>query len=151
MFNEMTGSAVALMQLALTPVFLIVGVAQLVNVVTGRVGRIIDRARWVEELRYTDPARFSEKNVAEMKSLGRRMRFANWAITFLTAAALSICFVVVLLIANGLINYNFNHVILFMFILAMALITGGLIAFFLEVSLATATLKITPEQLKKEQ
>ncbi len=148
MFNEIAGGAVALMQLALTPVFLIVGIAQLVNVVTGRVGRIIDRARWVEDMRFEHPERFDQKNRLEMKSLSRRMRFANWAITFLTAAALSVCLVVVLLIANGLVQYNLNPIILSMFILAMALITGGLIAFFLEVSLATATLKIRPEQYR---
>lgn len=146
MFNEISGGAVALMQLALTPIFLIVGIAQLVNVVTGRVGRIIDRARWMEELRFTSPERYDARAREEVKTLNRRMRFANWAITFLTAAALTVCFVVVLLIANGLVEQNLNSIILSMFIFSMALITGGLIAFFLEVSMATATLKISVDR-----
>ena len=40
-------TVIEIIQLALTPVFLIVGIGQLLNVVTNRVARIIDRARGI--------------------------------------------------------------------------------------------------------
>lgn len=132
-----------IIKLALAPVFLLVGIGQVLNVVTNRVGRIIDRARMFEGLTSTitnfSPARID----AELKSLNRRMKFANWAITFLVAAALMICVDVILLFANGLVTADLTAWVLVLFIASMSFITGGLLAFFFEVSLATATLKIT--------
>ncbi|MFB0911984.1 MAG: DUF2721 domain-containing protein, partial [Glaciecola sp.] len=49
-------SAVEIIQLALAPIFLIVGIGTLVNVATGRVGRVIDRARWFETLAREQPS-----------------------------------------------------------------------------------------------
>jgi len=80
--------------------------------------------------------------------LRRRMRFANWAITFLIAAAVTICIDVILLLINGLFAPSLDLAILVTFILALLLMTGGLISFFLEVSVATATLKIGPDLLR---
>jgi hypothetical protein len=43
---------------------------------------------------------------------------------------------------NGLVSTNLDITIIITFMMCMVFLTGGLIAFFLEVSLATATLKI---------
>lgn len=142
MVNE---SAVELIQLALAPVFLLVGIGQMVNVVTGRLARVIDRARSFEEGDCAEIYKASERAVLEIKSLRRRMRFANWAVTFLTGAAVTICIDVILLLANGIVAPNLDTAILSTFILGLLLTTGGLVSFFLEVSVATATLKIGPD------
>lgn len=132
-----------IIKLALAPVFLLVGIGQVLNVVTNRVGRIIDRARMFEGLT-SATTNFSPARIdAELRSLNRRMKFANWAITFLVAAALMICVDVILLFANGLVTADLTAWVLVLFIASMSFITGGLLAFFFEVSLATATLKIT--------
>jgi hypothetical protein len=47
-----------------------------------------------------------------------------------------------LVMINGLVSTNLDTTIIISFMLCMIFLTGGLIAFFLEVSLATATLKI---------
>lgn len=140
-----------IIKLALAPVFLLVGIGAVLNVVTHRVGRIIDRARMFEGLTpdatnaYT--TNFSQSRIdAELTSLNRRMKFANWSITFLVAAALMICVDVILLFANGLVTTDLTAWVLVLFIASMSFITGGLLAFFFEVSLATATLKITTGQ-----
>jgi hypothetical protein len=57
----LTPSAVEIIQLALAPIFLIVGIGTLVNVATGRVGRVIDRARWFENLAREEPERINDK------------------------------------------------------------------------------------------
>lgn len=139
---NMADSAVELIQLSLAPVFLIVGIGQMVNVVTGRLARIIDRARWFEEQHCTDQSLIDRKAEIELKSLRRRMRLANWAITFLTGAAVIVCLDVIMLLLNGLIDVDLDVYIIGMFIVGLASITCGLLAFFLEVTVATATLKI---------
>lgn len=142
-------SAVELIQLSLAPVFLIVGIGQMVNVVTGRLARIIDRARYYEDQYEALPQRISTRARIEITSLRRRMRFANWSITFLTGSAVLVCVDVILLLCNGLITTSLDTVILTMFIIALALLTCGLAAFFFEVSVATASLKIGPYDKKK--
>lgn len=140
-----------IIKLALAPVFLLVGIGAVLNVVTHRVGRIIDRARMFEGLTLdatnANTTNFSQSRIdAELTSLNRRMKFANWSITFLVAAALMICVDVILLFANGLVTTDLTAWVLVLFIASMSFITGGLLAFFFEVSLATATLKITTGQ-----
>lgn len=140
-----------IIKLALAPVFLLVGIGAVLNVVTHRVGRIIDRARMFEGLTpdatNANTTNFSQSRIdAELTSLNRRMKFANWSITFLVAAALMICVDVILLFANGLVTTDLTAWVLVLFIASMSFITGGLLAFFFEVSLATATLKITTGQ-----
>ena len=138
----LTPNAVEIIQLALAPIFLIVGIGTLVNVATGRVARIIDRARWFENLARQTPDRLDRKAEREIRSLNKRMRLANWSINFLIASAVVTCLNVILIMVNGLISSNMEVIILMTFMLSMMLLTGGLMAFFLEVSVATATLKI---------
>ena len=135
-------SAVELIQLSLAPVFLLVGIGQMLNVVTGRLSRIIDRARWFEEQHCIDQSLIDRKAEVELKSLRRRMQLANWSLTFLTGAAVTVCLDVIMLLINGLITVNLDTQIIGMFIIGLMFITCGLLTFFLEVSVATATLKI---------
>jgi hypothetical protein len=81
------------------------------------------------------------------------MRLANWSINFLIGSAVITCINVMLVMVNGLIIANLDTTIIVTFMICMTFLTGGLIAFFLEVSLATATLKIRAvdiSQFKKD-
>ncbi|MDG0969567.1 MAG: DUF2721 domain-containing protein [Porticoccaceae bacterium] len=140
-------NVIEIIQLALTPVFLIVGIGQLLNVVTNRVARIIDRARWLNN-HNSHINQHNDSKTKELAILDKRLKFANWAITFLTGAAVIICLDIVLLIANGLINTDLAQAVLILFITSIASITGGLFSFFIEVSLATATLKVNLKQIR---
>ena len=135
-------SVVELIQFALTPVFLIVGIGQMINVVTGRLARIMDRSRWYEQLKQNDVV-FNEHQLEELEALAKRMKHANQAITFLTGAVVVVCLDVILLVANGIFAGALDGFILSFFVLSMLAITAGLINFFIEVSVANATLKIT--------
>lgn len=135
-------SVVELIQFSLTPVFLIVGIGQIINVVTGRLARIMDRARWYEQLKQNDVV-FNEQQLEELDALAKRMKHANRAITFLTGAVVIVCLDVILLVANGIVAGSLDGFILSFFVLSMLAITAGLVNFFIEVSVANATLKIT--------
>ncbi len=132
-----------LIQLSLVPVFLLVGIGQMLNVMTGRLARIIDRARWYEECHNQGIIeQFNETHIAELDALRRRMRFSNFAINFVTAAAIIVCLTVILLLFNGILSTSLDNIILGLFILGMLAITGGMLSFFMEVSIASRTLKI---------
>ena len=144
---ENTQNIVEIIQLALTPVFLLVAIGTMINVVTGRVARVIDRARWYEnEISHHD-LQLTEQNKKELSSLDKRLKMANWSISFLTAAAVVVCMDIILLMLSGLVSYNMESVLMVMFMLSISFITGGLVAFLMEVSVATATLKI-PKNLQ---
>lgn len=149
MESIITPNAVEIIQLALAPIFLIVGIGTLVNVATGRVARVIDRARWFEDLAREQPLRIDRRAKHEIRTLNKRMRLANWSINFLIASALVICFDVILLMVNGLVSMSLDTAILVTFMISILFLTGGLIAFFFEVSLATASLKISATKFKQ--
>lgn len=149
MESIITPNAVEIIQLALAPIFLIVGIGTLVNVATGRVARVIDRARWFEDLAREQPMRIDRRAKHEIRTLNKRMRLANWSINFLIASALVICFDVILLMVNGLVSTSLDTAVLVTFMISILFLTGGLIAFFFEVSLATASLKISATKFKQ--
>jgi len=144
---ENTQNIVEIIQLALTPVFLLVAIGTMINVVTGRVARVIDRARWYENEISHHNLQLTEQNKKELSSLDKRLKMANWSISFLTAAAVVVCMDIILLMLSGLVSYNMESVLMVMFMLSISFITGGLVAFLMEVSVATATLKI-PKNLQ---
>jgi len=144
-----TGKVAELIQLSLVPVFLLVGIGQILNVVTSRLARIVDRSRWYEtEKRSGSIDEFDEAHCDELEALRRRMRYANTSISYLTAAALLVCITVALLLANGIVAVQLDFVVLGLFILAMIAITAGVVYFFVEVSIASASLRIPKSKTK---
>ncbi|MEM0910975.1 MAG: DUF2721 domain-containing protein [Pseudomonadota bacterium] len=139
-----------LIQLSLVPVFLLLGIGQILNVVTGRLARIVDRSRWYDKQKNSGEIQeFDDFHCSELDALRRRMRCANTSISFLTAAALLVCVTVALLLANGITAIQLDYLVLGLFILAMLSITAGLIYFFIEVSIASATLRIPKTNTEK--
>jgi len=78
-------------QLAVAPVFLLSGVAALLNVLTNRLARIIDRARALEALERAAPGGVAPELHGELRHLSQRARLINWAISLDTTCALCIC------------------------------------------------------------
>lgn len=131
-------------QLAVAPVFLLTGLGALLSVMTARLGRVIDRARWLEE-RWTaldDSTRVGSS--IELEVLARRASLAGWAINLCTAATLLICTVIATLFIDVFTATNLKWLVGALFIVAMISLIGGLISFLREVYLATHTLRIGP-------
>lgn len=137
-------SAIGLIQQALTPVFLIVGIGTLLNSLTQRLARIVDRVRWLDspEADEITKYKYGTKKEIELKALSRRMRWANWAINFLCGAALMVCFNIVLLVINGYFSLQLDDWIIISFTSTLIFLSFGTISLFIEVSLATASLRV---------
>ena len=127
-----------IIQLSVAPVFLIAGVAGILNVLTTRLGRIIDRARIIE--RRIAAVTHEEKRAVlqkETSALWRRIRLMNWAIRLCVLGALMVCLVIMTLFIGDLVSANLGVLIAIEFIFAMLLLIIGLILLVFEVSIAT--------------
>jgi len=132
-----------LIQVALTPIFLISGIGVILNVLTSRLARIVDRARDAEDRvvleRQSDVTlRLHER----LEVLARRARCINIAITLITTSALLISLVVVMLFVNAFLRWDLSAFIAISFILSMLSLAAALTAFLVEVRIATNSLRI---------
>jgi len=137
-------------QIALTPIFLISAIGVTLNVLTSRLARIVDRARAMEDrLRLSEHRSESRELHGKLLVLARRAKWINAAITLITLSALFIAFVVVMLFVNAFLRWELSAFIASMFILSMSSLAAALLAFLIEVRIATATLRIGIEEASR--
>ncbi len=129
-------------QLAVAPVFLLAGISGFLNVMSGRLSRIIDRARIVEVRVATvvDETRLSAIR-RELRTLWRRVRLINWSIGMCTASGLLVCMVVVGMFVGGFWDFHYAELLVVLFVAAMVLLIIALLLFLKEVQLATRVLR----------
>lgn len=129
-------------QLALAPVFLLTGIAGMLNVMSGRLSRIIDRGRALTEKPDVIATYQREELYNEQKSLERRRVITSNAITMFTIAALLVCLVIVALFIEVMIDIPLNEIIGILFILSTVGLVIGLSYFLREVHLSANTVRI---------
>ncbi|MEP7281169.1 MAG: DUF2721 domain-containing protein [Rubrivivax sp.] len=129
-------------QLALAPVFLLTGIAGILNVMAGRLARIIDRGRQFAEgpMRLDAAAREALRD--ELLNLERRRHLASRAINACTFAALLVCIVIGTLFAEALLELPLQWLAGLFFTGSTAALVVGLATFLREVQLATKTVRI---------
>ena len=141
-----TADLVQIIQLAVAPVFLLAGIAGFLNVMSARLGRIIDRARVIEvriaQLHHPEQLEVSRE---EMKILWRRVHLINWSIGLCTASALLVCILIVSLFLVGFWILNGGFLIGGFFVAALTFLIAALFLFLKEVQLATRTLRFGRE------
>jgi CBS domain containing-hemolysin-like protein len=140
-----------LIQVALTPIFLISAIGVTLNVLTSRLARIVDRARVMEsQVSHPDYRPEGRDLHAALGVLARRARYINAAITLITLSALFIALVVVMLFVNAFAHWELSAFIAILFILSMLALAGALTAFLIEVRIATTTLRIGIEAASRD-
>ncbi|MBU3005482.1 DUF2721 domain-containing protein [Paraglaciecola arctica] len=133
-------------QIVVAPIFMLTGIAGFLNVMSGRLGRIVDRARIMERRVHTiKNPEFLEQSEKELKNLWRRITLINRSIGLCTASALFVCAVVVFLFLGDFWTYSLSEIIVTLFIVALFLLIFALLTFLKEVQLATRTLQIGKE------
>lgn len=125
-------------QQSVAPVFLLTGVGAILSVLSGRLGRVIDRFRLLDAM---DDDRRPACN-SEITLLLRRARWIHWAISLCTTCALLICIVIAALFLGSELNMDPSRTISAFFIAAMLALTAGLLCFLREISLATDSIKL---------
>jgi hypothetical protein len=144
---ETTETAIAnIIQIAITPVFLLVGIAGFLNVLSQRLGRIVDRARVLEVRvpKLDDSVRLGLAQ-SELRTLWRRVRIINWSIALCTLSALMVCALVVDLFVGQVWKSSPYELVAGMFVIALLLLIAALVLFLREVQLATRVLQMGQE------
>ena len=133
------GNVSRLIQLAIAPALLLVGIGTQVRVLANRLDRIVNRQRVLEQGRA--PLQPDQRD-AELDILYRRMHLAHRAITLAAVSALLICIVIAALFTADVLDLAVDHAIAALFCISMATLIASFFYFLREIFLATSTLAI---------
>ncbi len=127
-------------QLAVAPVFLLTAVGTILSVLSGRLARIVDRARVVIDRAKSAAPEERRRLRDELAILVRRRHLANIAITFGVTAALLVCLVIAAAFVGFIVHVDFSIAIAVLFIGAMIGFMGALLLFLREILVAVRNL-----------
>lgn len=130
-------------QLALGPAFLLTGIAGLLNVMAGRLSRIIDRGRVLAREYGTIGTVARDSVNLELRDLERRRYLTSVAITACTIAALLVCVVIASLFLEAMLQAPLKWFVGALFTAATVALVVGLTFFLREVHLSTQTIRIS--------
>ena len=131
-------------QLAVAPVFLLTGIGAILAVMTNRLGRIIDRARVLEEKLDRAAPELIIGLRADLNVLSHRAKWIYGAITLCTTTALLVCTVIAVLFLSASLHFDAKIPVTVLFVSAMVTFFLGLVWFLREIYLATVNLRIGP-------
>lgn len=138
-------------QLALAPVFLLVAIGNILNLLTNRLGRVVDRGRALEG-RYRETSGMEHDLVVrEMRSLDQRIHLIGKAILLLVMSGISIGCTVAMLFVEEMLSINLQVAAAIVFILAIILLMWALLLLLRETQNASAALRIPEELLEKDR
>ena len=131
-------------ELAVAPVFLLSGIGAILAVMTNRLGRIIDRARVLEDRLDNASPELHPTLRTDLTTLSRRAKLISRAITLCTATALLVCTVIAVLFLSAFLRFDASIPVALLFIAAMFAFFLGLLWFLREIYVATVNLRIGP-------
>lgn len=127
-------------QLAVAPVFLLAGVGTTLNALATRVGRIIDRARTMENKLLHARADEADEIHKVLRVLSKRATLINRAIGLSVMCGLLVSLVVAALFISSALGINLDAPIAITFVIALLSLAAALVYFLREVILATNSL-----------
>jgi hypothetical protein len=134
-------------QLSVAPVFLLSGIGAILAVMTSRLGRIIDRARVLEDrLENAAPERAAGIET-DLATLSRRAKLIGPAITLCTVTALLVCTLIAVLFMSAFLPFDASVPVALLFVAAMLAFFLGLLWFLREIFVATSTLSIASRRV----
>ena len=135
-------------QLAVAPVFLLTAVSGIIGAVAGRLARIIDRARLVEDRsRGSSDSAWLQRAARELQQLRVRGMLANGCIALLTSCALLIGVTIIVLFLGETSGIQISRWAIASFLVGVACFLAALLCFLAETILATRLLdfRVHPE------
>jgi hypothetical protein len=140
---------VTVLQTALAPAFLLVGIGAMLNLFAGRLARIIDRSRDLQQLYKTTKGLDHELVVAELGDLQLRLKVVNSAIFLSVVSAIIACGLIGMLFIMGLTGVDLSLAVASAFIFAISLLSIALIQFLREVRIGVRDFMIREEYLQR--
>lgn len=137
-------------QIALAPSFLLTAIGAILALLTNRLGRVVDRSRWIEANYAPKGDPRHDYQVDQLLLIDLRMRYANRALVLCTLSAMLICIVIAGLFSAALFNLGLGQLMAMSFIVAMLLLIIGLVYFLYEVRIAVHATRIQDELLERD-
>lgn len=129
-------------QLAVAPVFLLTAIGTILSVLSGRLARIVDRARVLVDRAAALPEDGRAAIHVELRTLLRRRQLVNVAITAGTTAALFVCVLIASAFVGYLVGADLSVFLAVLFIAAMSAFVAALLLFLREIVIAVGTLRL---------
>ncbi len=150
-FSPAVSTIAQTIQLSLSPVFMLAGIGALLNVLAGRMARVVDRARTLEQLHPRSTGPEHDRHVWELRLLDRRISIINAALFLAVTSAIMTCTVVALLFVAELARLHIGTIVALSFILAMVLLISSLVSFMIEVRVSLRAVHIRAELLEHDR
>jgi hypothetical protein len=138
-------------QLALAPVFVLVAIGGIMNMLSHRLGRVVDRSRSLQGRHGSTEGMEHDMIVREMRVVDRRLALLNRALLLLVLSGLTIGVTVVLLFMAEFMHVDMQVAAASTFMVAVLFMMAALLLFLHETRLATAALKIPETYLELER
>jgi len=135
-------------QLALAPVFVLVAIGNMLNLISTRLGRVVDRSRILQDLHIGTNGPAHDMVVTEMRLVDRRMALSTSAIRLLVLSCLFIGTTVALLFVEEVAGADLQIIAACTFIVALSLLMWGLLLFLRETQVAAQALRIPRDYLE---
>lgn len=143
---------VTILQTAMAPAFLLVGLGAMLALFAGRLARIIDRSRVLQDLFGKTEGKEHDLIVNELHDLQKRIRLVNSAIYLSVISAIVVCVLIGLLFTMGLFGaMQLDQVVAGAFLVAVILLSMALIQFLREVRIGIRDFMIREEFLEREE
>lgn len=148
----MEAEIVRIIQLAVTPVFLIMGIGGILGVLLGRLKLMFQRYRRLDAALRDKPDRnISPEEKLEFQWLDRRMQLMHRAIILSTLSMLLVCLVIITLFLEEFIRIDLSVLVAGLFVAAMVALVFALSFFLIEIRIATRMLRVRQDLLTPKQ
>jgi hypothetical protein len=138
-------------QLALAPVFVLVAIGNIMNILTTRLARMVDRSRHLQMLLPGTEGSEHDVVVVEMRIIDQRIAHVGRALLCLVISGLAIGTTVAVLFLSERVATDLRVVTALTFVAAIALLMAALVMLLLETRLAARALRLPPELLEFER
>ena len=135
-------------RLALAPVFVLVAIGNILNLLSTRLGRLVDRARHLQQRHRATFGAEHDMVVTKIRAIDERIALIAQAIRNLVVSGLSIGMTVAILFVEEMARYPLDGVAAGFFLISIGLLMWALVLVLRETRVAAANLRIPRDFLK---
>ncbi len=135
-------------QLSLAPVFVLVAIGNIMNILTTRLGRIVDRSRVLQDRYGQTSGAEHDAVVIEMRFVDRRIHLIGHALLILVSSGIGIGVTVGTLFLGEMLGREFRIATELTFFAAISLLMVALVYLLLETRLVAQTLRLPRDLLE---
>ena len=135
-------------QLAMAPVFVLVAIGNIMAILSTRLGRVVDRSRYLQQRHGETVGVDHDMVVTEIRATDERILLVTRAIFYMVISGLAIGTPVAILFVEEMLGFKLESIAAVFFLIAIAMLMWALVLFLRETRVAAATLRIPRDLLE---